>query len=73
MNTENCLRTTAVTAAPALPFRGGLRAARTLLQTWHQRARERRELLQLDERQLRDIGVRAEDVLREAHKPFWRK
>ena len=73
MNTENCLHTTAVTPAPVPSLRDGLRAARELLRTWHQRARERSELRRLDERQLRDINVRAEDVLREAYKPFWRK
>jgi uncharacterized protein YjiS (DUF1127 family) len=43
-----------------------------LLGLWRQRMRERRQLLQLDERERRDIGVTALDVWREANKPFWR-
>lgn len=37
-----------------------------------ERRQSRRELLELDERTLRDIGVSREDVEREAAKPFWR-
>lgn len=43
-----------------------------LLVTWQARAQERRLLLQLDERMLKDIGVTRADVAREAAKPFWR-
>lgn len=43
-----------------------------LLLGWSARARERRMLLQLDERMLKDIGVTRADVAREATKPFWR-
>ena len=39
---------------------------------WHQRAVSRRELAQLDERMLQDIGVSNVDVEREVSKPFWR-
>jgi uncharacterized protein YjiS (DUF1127 family) len=44
-----------------------------LLQAWGARARERRMLLELDERMLKDIGVTRADVAREATKPFWRE
>lgn len=37
---------------------------------WQQRARERRELLAMDERLRKDIGISALDVWREANKPF---
>lgn len=37
-----------------------------------QRRRERRQLAELDDRLLRDIGVERTDALREARKPFWR-
>lgn len=37
-----------------------------------QRIRSRAELRGLDTRMLRDIGLRREDALREANKPFWR-
>ena len=40
---------------------------------WHERARQRRRLLQLDDRMLRDIGVSRADAVREADKPFWQE
>ena len=49
-----------------------LAAAFALIGTWHDRARQRRELSRLDERLLRDIGVSRYDALAEARKPFWR-
>lgn len=36
------------------------------------RRRGRRELLELDERLLRDVGISREQAQREASKPFWR-
>ena len=44
----------------------------TLLQSWFVRAQERRMLLQLDQRMLKDIGITRVDAAREAMKPFWR-
>ena len=38
---------------------------------WHERAAQRRHLLSLDERMLRDIGVNRIDVLREYYKAPW--
>jgi uncharacterized protein YjiS (DUF1127 family) len=46
-------------------------AADTVL-TWHERARMRRQLLSLDDRLLRDIGLTRLDARSEAEKPFWR-
>ena len=43
-----------------------------LMETWGDRARERRRLRGLDERMLRDIGISHADAWREARKPFWR-
>lgn len=43
-----------------------------VLLTWQQRAKDRRSLLELDDRLLRDIGLSRADILREAEKPFWR-
>jgi uncharacterized protein YjiS (DUF1127 family) len=37
-----------------------------------ERLRQRRILLELDERLLRDIGVTREQAEREARKPFWK-
>ncbi|MEO1495355.1 MAG: DUF1127 domain-containing protein [Pseudomonadota bacterium] len=38
---------------------------------WMERARSRRALATLNERQLKDIGLTAEDVETELQKPFW--
>jgi len=43
----------------------------TALLAWQERARARSMLLQMDERQLKDIGLSRADVAREAGKPFW--
>jgi uncharacterized protein YjiS (DUF1127 family) len=44
----------------------------TLLLTWQQRARDRRQLESLSDHMLRDIGLSRADVFAEASKPFWR-
>ena len=38
---------------------------------WHERARDRRRLLELDDRMLRDIGLSSADVEHEISKKFW--
>ncbi|KZZ60954.1 hypothetical protein A3762_14870 [Oleiphilus sp. HI0125] len=38
-----------------------------------QRAQQRRQLAQLDQRALSDIGLSRADVLNEANKPFWKE
>jgi uncharacterized protein YjiS (DUF1127 family) len=38
---------------------------------WFTRASQRRQLLELDERQLRDVGLDPVMVRSEALKPFW--
>ena len=43
----------------------------TTLHVWQGRARQRRELQQLDDRMLKDIGLTRADVEREVNKPFW--
>ena len=40
--------------------------------TWHERARQRRALLRLDDRMLSDIGVGRGTAQVEGQKPFWR-
>ncbi len=42
------------------------------LLAWQARARERRWLAAMDDRQLRDLGIDRTDALEEARKPFWR-
>lgn len=51
-------------------FRGA-RGILARLLAWQELARERRALLELDQRMLEDIGLRREDALREASRPFW--
>jgi uncharacterized protein YjiS (DUF1127 family) len=66
-------RPTGVATPPPTHRRDHLRRlhARTV-STWLRRGRERRELLQLGDRELRDIGVTGVDVAGAAAKPFWR-
>lgn len=52
--------------------RARLCSAVARLRLWRRRARDRRELLRLDTRLLRDIGVTADEARCEAAKPFWR-
>jgi uncharacterized protein YjiS (DUF1127 family) len=39
---------------------------------WHERARSRRMLAELDDRMLHDIGINRADVSSEVSRPFWR-
>jgi uncharacterized protein YjiS (DUF1127 family) len=39
---------------------------------WHDRARERRALMQLSDEMLHDIGISRAEAHGEAAKPFWR-
>ena len=39
---------------------------------WQQRFRTRRELTHWSDRDLHDVGLTWNDVVREAEKPFWR-
>lgn len=51
---------------------GTLRAAAVRLRLWRDRARQRADLAELDERMLRDVGLTSHDVLRETGKAPWR-
>jgi uncharacterized protein YjiS (DUF1127 family) len=44
----------------------------TLLIRWNRHSRMRRELMQMETHQLRDIGITVEQARREANKSFWR-
>ena len=52
----------------------GIAAIRAMdaILTWHERARSRAQLKQLDQRALNDLGLTHRDVMREIEKPFWR-
>lgn len=43
------------------------------LAEWQQLARQRRELRQMSDRELKDVGLSRADAEREAAKPFWRR
>lgn len=49
-----------------------LRHFRSLLRLWRWRMRQRRELAQLSDFMLKDIGVSRMDAISEASKPFWK-
>ncbi len=40
---------------------------------WIERLQQRRELAELDDRMLEDIGIARTEVEREIAKPFWRR
>jgi len=45
---------------------------RQLYGLWRRRARDRRALRRMDDRDLRDLGITAADLHRELARPFWR-
>jgi uncharacterized protein YjiS (DUF1127 family) len=54
------------------PLAGTFAAFNDIFATWRRRSRERRELLDLDLRTIRDLGTTPQAVQFEANKPFWR-
>ena len=54
------------------PLAGTYTAFGQILATWRRRAKERRELANLDRRTMRDLGISPTDIQFEANKPFWR-
>jgi uncharacterized protein YjiS (DUF1127 family) len=44
-----------------------------LLALWWRRARERRELLQMNDHDLHDIALTRTDAQQESAKPFWKE
>jgi len=61
-------------SAASLWARAGAAAggAVTRLMVWHDRVRERRALLGLNDLELSDIGISRADAGGEGDKPFWR-
>ncbi len=51
---------------------GWLTLVVAVLLTWHERARQRRQLRGLSDRMLSDIGITRAEAEAEAEKPFWR-
>ena len=54
------------------PLAGTFTAFAHVVGTWRERARERRELAQLDARSLHDLGLNPGSIQFEVNKPFWR-
>ncbi len=54
------------------PFTARLSQLLHTLRLWQLRTRSRRQLAQLDDRQLADIGISASERREELDKPFWR-
>jgi uncharacterized protein YjiS (DUF1127 family) len=70
--------TSLTTSVPVVIPRETVRPLRELCRTvflvirfWHERARQRGALSELDDHLLRDIGLTKFDVARECEKPFW--
>jgi len=57
---------------PRISVFPAVRRFSAMIREWRRRARSRRELLALDDRMLKDIGITRIDAQREAAKPFWR-
>jgi uncharacterized protein YjiS (DUF1127 family) len=50
---------------------GGLTVIVATVETWLQRRRQRRALLELSDHVLKDIGISRCEALQEGRKPFW--
>ena len=45
----------------------------SILAVWRERARKRRQLATMPERDLKDIGLTRLDAAKEVRKPFWKE
>ncbi|MGY2138196.1 DUF1127 domain-containing protein [Pseudomonas reactans] len=57
---------------PTHSYKRLLRRAASTLAKWLRQAYERRQLSQLDSRELSDLGISPGDRMNELSKPFWR-
>lgn len=58
---------------PLAPLRAGLARVRTTWKEWMRRERSRRELRELEDHQLSDVGIPRGVAQFEGNKPFWRE
>nr|WP_314527373.1 DUF1127 domain-containing protein [uncultured Pseudomonas sp.] len=57
---------------PSPSYKRLLRQAASTVAKWLRQAYERRQLSQLDSRELSDLGISPGDRMNELSKPFWR-
>ena len=60
------------TSTRSISLQARVSAAIAILQLWHGRAQQRRQLAELPTERLRDIGTSPGEASLEAAKPFWR-
>ncbi len=58
---------------PLVGLWAGAARALSVPSVWRQRAEQRRQLAELNDHLLRDIGISRGVAAREARKPFWRR
>ena len=63
------LAQTLATSSPSVSLNGG--SVSSLFMTWMRRAQQRRDLTQLTDRELADMGITDLQAEQEAAKPFW--
>ena len=57
---------------PSHDFWPWIRSRLSVLLLWMDRSDQRQDLAELEDHQLRDIGLTRDDIRRECSKPFWR-
>ena len=79
-NEQDDVMSAIVSHSPSLPASGTLgmrlvgrtgQRTLTVIRTWRARMRQRRELLMLNDVELRELSLSEADADREARKPFW--
>jgi uncharacterized protein YjiS (DUF1127 family) len=71
MDTSARFMTTMAPARTSRTFRQWFDSCKARLAQWHERARSRRELRLMTERELWDIGFSRTEASNEVRKPFW--
>ena len=55
----------------SISFRKVHHSLKTACRLWRERYRQRRQLLEMDDRELKDIGITREQAEQEGRKPLW--
>ena len=72
MAPANLHQSTSEHALPLVQSRSLWRSLTALVATWQARAKQRRELQEMEPRVLRDLGLSQAEAASESAKPFWR-